>query len=376
MRLLCVDHKDIFGGGQVALLNAFAEWQVLRVDIQARVVCSPRSALASRTRALGVACVEMELGAIEKTRGVLWNMAQRVAPTRALLAQIREFQPDTLLANGAYSFLACAFAAKLARVPVVWYEHNITLPNGWLLRRLIRNARAIVVVSETIRKQFLNLMPDASAKMSVIYNGVALQDFCTESVMAHMVKESFGWNQATRVVGTVSRMSPEKNVALFLNAAANITRSMPDVKFLVVGDGPERAQLQTRFQDERVVFTGQRADVPRLLQAMDVFVLSSNTEAFSLAIVEAMAARRAVVATDVGGVREALNGEECGRLIPPQDAEALADVVLELLRDQDTRSVLGERAFARVARHFTRAQQATQLNMILQSSKRIKPKHG
>ncbi|RIK19279.1 MAG: glycosyltransferase family 1 protein, partial [Chloroflexi bacterium] len=99
------------------------------------------------------------------------------------------------------------------------------------------------------------------------------------------------------MVGTVSRLAPEKNVALFLTAAQALARTRPDVKFLVVGDGPERASLQAQFQDANIAFVGQRADVPRLLQICDVFVLASNTEGFSVALVEAMAAGRAIVAT-------------------------------------------------------------------------------
>lgn len=366
MRILILEHKEIFGGGQVALLNALAEWHAQRADIQARVVCAPRAAIAPHVRALQIPCVEMNLGAIEKTRGVLWNMRQRVVPTRALLAQMRAFQPNVLLANGAYSFLASAFAAKFARVPVVWYEQNITLPDGRVLRQLIHAARAIIVVNEMIRQQFLHLVPDAAKKIQVIYNGVKIKDFRADDETARMVKKAFGWDESTRVVGTVSRLSPEKNVALFLTAAQTIARVMPDVKFLVVGDGPEREQLQTRFQNESVVFAGQRDDVPRLLQAFDVFVLSSDAEGFPVALVEAMAAGRAIVATDVGGVREALPDDRYGRVVPPRAESALTHALLALLRDENARRGLGERARARAAQHFTRAQQAQQMQTILE----------
>lgn len=366
MRILIVEHKEIFGGGQVALLNALAEWQAQRAEITPCIVCARGAAIAPHVRALQIPCVEMDLGALEKTRGVMWNLAQRVAPTRALLKEIRAFQPDVLLANGAYSFLASAFAAQFARVPVVWYEQNITLPDGRVLRQLIRDARAILVVNEMIRQQFLQLVPDAVQKIHVIYNGVKMENFRVDDETARAVKQAFGWDAQTRVVGTVSRLSPEKNVALFLTAAQTVARALPDVKFLVVGDGPERESLQTRFQNERVVFAGQRADVPRLLQAMDVFVLSSDAEGFPVALVEAMAAARAIVATEVGGVREALPDDRYGRVVPPRAEPALTHAILELLRDENARRVLGERARERAAQHFTRAQQARRMQTILE----------
>ncbi len=370
MRLLCVEHKTVFGGGQVALLNALAEWQTQRAEITPFVVCSKGAAIAPHARALQIPCAEMDLGAIEKTRGIAWNLRQRLAPTRALWQTMRAFQPEVLLANGAYSFLASAFAAKLARVPVVWYEQNTTLPDGRALRWLIQNARAIIVVNETIRAQCIGANPRAAEKIHVIYNGVNIENFCADADAARAVKRAWGWQETARIVGTVSRLSPEKNVTLFLTAAQNVARVMPDVKFLVVGDGPERAALQARFAAENVLFVGQRAEVPRLLQACDVFVLASNTEGFSVALVEAMAARRAIVATDVGGAREALADGACGRLVPPRNVAALTDALTTLLRDEDERRALGERAYAYAAQHFTRAQQAARMKMILEMARK------
>lgn len=366
MRLLCVEHKDIYGGGQVALLSALAEWQAQNAGMEPLIVCAPRAAIAAHARLLQIPCLEIELGAIEKTRGAAWNMAQRAGPTRALLKIMGAFRPDAVLANGAYSFLACAFAAKLKRVPVVWYEQNTTLPDGRALRQLIREARAIVVVSERICQQFVSAVPGATDKIHVIYNGVVIEDFRADADAARAVKQEFGWDERTRVVGTVSRLSPEKNVGLFLTAAKTIAHTKPDVKFLVVGDGPEREMLQSRFQQAGVAFAGQRQDVARLLHGFDVFVLSSDAEGFPVAIVEAMAAGRAIVATDVGGVREALADGACGRVVPPRDAEALAGAVLALLGDNDERRGLGERAREYATRHFTRAQQAREMQMVLE----------
>jgi len=373
MRLLCIEHKTVFGGGQVALLNALAEWQTQRAEITPFVVCSKGAAIAPHARALQIPCAEMDLGAIEKTRGIAWNLGQRLAPTRALWQTMRAFQPDVLLANGAYSFLASALAANLARVPAVWYEQNTTLPDGRALAQLIRAAREIIVVTEMIRAQFVKTHPRAADKIHVIYNGVDTEHFRADADAARAIRESFGWTESARVVGTVSRLAPEKNVALFLTAAQALARTRPDVKFLVVGDGPERASLQAQFQDANIAFVGQRADVPRLLQICDVFVLASNTEGFSVALVEAMAAGRAIVATDVGGAREALADGACGRLVPPRNVAALTDALQELLRDETARDALGERARARAQQRFTRAQQARQMQNVLERARAISP---
>ena len=374
MRVLIADHKEIFGGGQVTLLNVLREWQMQNVAMETRVICSPRAELLSRARALGIVCETMELGAIEKTRGVWWNARQRIAPTMHLWRTMRAFRPDALLANGAYSFLACLFAVQLARVPVVWYEHNSTLPNDKILRRLILAAREIAVVSECIRAQFVQFEPRAQNKTTVVYNGIVPDEFVVDAAVARQVKTELGISESARVIGTVSRLSPEKNVGLFVQAAQMVLGKMPDAKFLIVGDGPERATLEKQARAlsiaDAMCFAGQRADVPRMLAAMDVFVLASDTEGFALALVEAMAAARAIVATDVGGAREALPDGECGVLIPPRDATALANAVTELLRHENKCRALGERARERVAQKFTRAQQAQMMQMILERAVR------
>lgn len=371
MRLLCVEHKEIFGGGQVALLNTLRAWQAQRVAIEPLIVSAPRAAILEHARANQIPCAALELGAIEKTRGIAWNMRQRMAPTARLFRLMRAFQPDALLANGAYSFLACAFAAKLARVPVVWYEQNTNLPHDRTLRWLIAQADAIAVVTQIIRAQFIQLEPRARAKTTVVYNGMFPENFSANAGAAHSIKQEIGWSQDARVIGTVSRLSPEKNVGLYLQAAQKTSTAIPNARFLIVGDGPERAALETRAAElglqELVYFAGQRTDVPHLLQAMDVFVLSSDTEGFSLAVVEAMAAARAIVATDVGGVREALNDGESGIVIPPRDAKALTNAVLVLLRDETKQRALGERARARALGKFTVTQQAAQLQKIVES---------
>src|SRR2546423_6432181 len=89
MRVLFVEHKTVWGGGQLALTNVLCEWQRMHAPIEPVVVCPPDAGLAARVRELGIDCFTLELGAIEKTRGVAWNLAQRIAPTLNLVRMIR-----------------------------------------------------------------------------------------------------------------------------------------------------------------------------------------------------------------------------------------------------------------------------------------------
>jgi len=378
MRILFVEHKEIFGGGQVALLSLLREWHSQGAPLEPLVVCPPRAALAARVRALNVRGETYELGAIEKTRSIAWNLAQRAAPTTRLLETMRAFQPDALFANGAYSFLACAFAAKIARVPVVWFEQTTTLPNDRIVRWLLGEARYVIGASDAIRAQFVARAPRAQNKIVTIHNSVDPEQFRADPGLGRAVKQELGWDENARVVGTVSRLSPEKNVALFVDAARAVHAALPDVKFLIVGDGPLRAELQAQADNgsasDSIIFAGQREDVARFLNGMDVFALTSDAEGFGIAAAEAMACERAVIATQVGGLRELVVDGETGLLVPPRDVNALVNAELELLRDQAKRRAFGARGRARVEQHFALARQARTLLDVFQSIARQKSK--
>ncbi len=370
MQLLIIDHKTVWGGGQVALVNVLRAWQATRAPIEPIVICPPRAELAPRVRALNLACETFDLGAVEKTRGVAWNVAQRVAPAMRLLATIQRTRPRVILANGAFSFLAGVFASKLARVPIVWWEHNTTLPGDALLKRMMAWANQIVVVSETIRAQFVALAPDAREKIAVIFNGVDTREFCAAQPRSRRSLMPFGWDENVRVVGTVSRLSSEKGIAYFIDAAREILREMPATRFLIVGDGPLRAELEQQSAvcdlSSVVRLVGAQENVIEWLNALDVFVMPSLEEAFGIAVVEAMACELPVVASDVGGLREIVLENETGLRVPPRDADKIAGAVLELLRDENKRRAFGTAGRARAEKFFTLERQAKELQKILE----------
>ncbi len=366
MRVLIVEHKEIFGGGQVAVLNLLHEWSKQRAAVRARIVCSPNAALAPRARALGIETEVYALGAIEKNNRMVWNLAQRVAPTARLLQTLRRARSEVVLANGAFSFLASVAAAKIARVPIVWFEHNTTLPNDVRVRRMIAWANEIVVVSRAIREQFCALAPNAQNKITVIYNGVDAERFRPNPESRRAYRRQLGMDESACVVGTASRLSPEKGVEFFVEMANRISKENAFVQYLIVGDGPERAALQTLASNPAIHFLGARDDIPALLNAFDIFVLPSLAEAFGIAAVEAMACALPVVASDVGGLREIVLENVTGLRVPPRDARALADAVKQLLREPEMRQQFGANGRARAREHFSIDRTAREMFAVLE----------
>ncbi len=359
MRVLCVEHKTVWGGGQVALTNLLQEWQRTGAPIAPAVVCPPGAELAARTRVLGIPAAVFPLGAIEKNQPVVWNVAQRIVPTARLVNTMRRSRTQLVIANGAFSFLASVLAAQLLRVPIIWWEHNTTLPNDTMVRRMIGWANHIVVVSQAIRRQFIELAPDAQHKLTVIYNGV------DTDIFRRLPSAERRPSDPRQVVGTVGRLSPEKGIAYFVDAANQLADEYPRAQFLVIGEGVERSSLQARVTSDAVRFLGMRSDIPALLNRLDIFVLPSLAEAFGIAAVEAMACELPVVATQVGGLQEVVQDRLTGLLVPPHDADALAAGISTLLDDPHTCRAYGERGRARVLEEFTLARQAGQWQQLL-----------
>jgi len=186
-------------------------------------------------------------------------------------------------------------------------------------------------------------------KIKVIYNGVDPAMFITEHPPAPRTHPC---------VVAVARIDPVKDLVTLLYAAARVKEQIPEVRFIVYGSitVPEYYQecLAVRNSlglEETFIFAGHTDDVPSAYRSGDVIALSSITEAFPYSVVEAMMSARPVVATDVGGVKEALGN--CGLVVRPRHPEEMAAAIIKLLRDEHLRSSMGEEARQRALTHFT-----------------------
>ncbi|MBN1688128.1 MAG: glycosyltransferase [Candidatus Omnitrophica bacterium] len=211
------------------------------------------------------------------------------------------------------------------------------------------------VVSDHIRKLMLRAGIDA-AKIEVIRNGIELNGVWDKTNYL-AVRYELGLSEKVRIIGTVGRMEERKDYINFLQAGVLIKKEYPDTHFMMVGDGPLRQKIENEAKRlglfGNVSFLGTRQDVPRLLQAMDVFVLSSLTEGVSLALLEAMSVSRPCVVTDVGGNPEVIQDQENGLLVPVKDSRALARAVLSLLSDSLRTNQIGSAARRTVEEKFT-----------------------
>jgi len=288
---------------------------------------------------------------------------RRGVPTPGILVRLRravcEIQPEVIQGWMYHGNLAASVAARLAsgRPAVAWnvrhslYELQAEKP---LTRQVIRANRffsrgvdSIIYNSHLSRSQH-EAFGFSGGSARVIPNGFDLDRLAPDPVAGSAVRAELGLPHDVRVIGHVARFHPMKDHASFLRAAVRVARANPAARFLLVGrevtpENPALAGIVPPDLIDRFVFTGERSDVYRLMQAMDVFCLSSCSEAFPNVLGEAMACGIPCVATDVGDSADIVG--DSGLVVPPRDSEALADALLALLaKDPAERVVLGQAA--------------------------------
>lgn len=244
-------------------------------------------------------------------------------------------------------------AARLARAVVIHSKHGVNPdpPRRRMLRRFAaRLVDAHVAVVLSLADIALAEGECDRARLSVIPNGIDLSRFAPDPAARQAVRRELGLPDDVWLIGTVGRLATEKDHALLLRATAALRSER--VQCVIVGDGPERANLEGA---PFVHLVGARSDVPRWLAAFDVFALSSRSEGLPLALIEGMATALPVVATSVGGVADLVEDLVTGLLVPAGDEAALETALSTLERDRPRAEAMGRTGRARVmAKHSAR----------------------
>jgi glycosyltransferase involved in cell wall biosynthesis/CelD/BcsL family acetyltransferase involved in cellulose biosynthesis len=301
-----------------------------------------------------------------------------VRPLLRLTRILRRHRTKVVFAVGGRDALFWGpLAGKVARVPVIVGALHSMRPGMllWLNRLLLRRADAVVAVAEGLREYLVDKERIPAGRVVVIHNGIEPRSFSAPS-NGDALRDALGLQPGAPLVGIVAGLRKVKNHDTFLQAAALVVREFPEARFLVVGDGPERERLERlRHElglDEAVIFLGHRTDVPEIMSALEVFTLTSRSEAFPIAVLEAMAAGKPVVSTNVGAVGEAVVDGETGYLVQPGSVEALARAVCELLRNRERAKKMGSAGRSRVRSHFTLDASAATTQQLLQALLRQK----
>lgn len=253
-----------------------------------------------------------------------------------------------------------ALAARMAGAALVHVEHDrfsfAPAEARRRLRLLSRLCHRVVVVGDDIRDFFVKVGGLSADKLTVIHNGVDVRRY---SPVPSYPRSSLKLPARGRLVGHVARLDPAKDQSTLLHAFKRVLSVHANTHLVMVGDGPRRHELEQAAAvlgiAEHVIWLGRRPDVPDLLPHFDVFALSSVNEGLPLALLEAMACARPVVATAVGDVPTVVEHAATGLLVPPADPKGLADAITTLLDRPAHARALGASARGLVESRFNLA---------------------
>ncbi len=306
-----------------------------------------------------------------------------------IMGLIRHFHGAQIVHFHLHTPFSCSTALYLARRAgtrrIISTEHYVTQvkhmrrrtlppPQAFLrelkIRLLMRMKRAslrrtdvTVTVSESNRHFLLATFGGSlQGEVLTIPNGIDIHKFDPGMARTYQNPDIPAREQASYVITTVAALNNQKGHEHLIRAVPKVLARYPDAAFLFVGDGHLRPYLQAIVEDlglsRNIHFLGERHDVPAILAVSDLFVLPSLFEGMPLSVIEAMAAGRPVVATDVDGTAEVVQDGVTGILVPPKDSEALAAGILRVLADADMRRDFGIRARSRVETFYSRESMA------------------
>lgn len=366
IRVLYLRDTTFVCGPGKTILNTFRTANRASVSITLGVPCSTPDANAfiAAAKVIGLPVVELpEEGRLD------------LGTTRRLTRIIKDGQYDLVQSHDFRTRRLASLACPLAGVP------HVTSVHGWIAnsrkqritraidQMLIRRARRVIAVSDRLVRDLVESGTPRD-RITMFPNAVLLDDYAS-ALPADRAREELGLPAASRCIGIVGRLSPEKRHDLFLEMAAELAPSDPDLFFLIVGHGPLQAELQREAERlkiaNRVLFLGHRADMHRIYAALTLLVLCSDTEGMPNVVLEAFAYSRPVVATRVGGVPEVVSDAENGIIVPAGERAALVRAVRSILDNADLASRLGRCGRSTIEERFEFHRRTAALEALYQS---------
>lgn len=296
---------------------------------------------------------------------VLPQLARAINPfdelivLRELYKIIRQGRYHIVHTHSAKAGVLGRFAAWMARTPIIIHTmHGVGFHDyqPWIINRgwkLIERICApltdyFISVSDSTTEKAVAAKIDRREKFKTIYSGMELDWYLNAKVDGNAVRREFGIPEDAPVVGKVARLTYQKNHDKLIDAAPEIVRRHPNVRFFLIGDGPLHEHVKERIRKagifENFVFAGliDRSRIPEMISAMDMLVHTARYEGLARVLPQALAMSKPCVSLEADGAQEVIIPGETGYLVQPDDIAGLADAVSKVLSDKDLRQRMGE----------------------------------
>ncbi|MDZ7267324.1 MAG: glycosyltransferase [candidate division KSB1 bacterium] len=365
MRILFINSIRMFGGGEVWMLRTLQA--LAAAGHQVWLCCRPATALAACAAARGI---PLKLLSFRSDFDPL-QLCQ-------LACWMKRHDFDVVLTNMDKELRLGGLAARLAGVPAIIPRRGIDYPlkNRWRYRFAYNVlATHVLANSQATKAALLRHAPWlAPERISVIYNGIDPAEFAAADGTS--LRKKWQLPADAPVLGFVGQLDERKGLTVLLAAFAKILPQVPAARLVLVGEGPLRTMIESERQrqgwQQHLLLAGFVDDIPAVMAAIDVLLLPSFWEGFGLVLIEAMAAGKPVITTNISSMPEIVEHGLTGFLLPPGDAGALAAHACALLQDGEQRRAMGEAARRRVAGKFSHALMMQQLETLFAREARRK----
>lgn len=279
-----------------------------------------------------------------------------------LARHVRKNRLDVLHCHQYTPYVYGVLAGALTGARVIFTEHGRFFPDRRKLKRVLMNpllncfTEHIVSISSATRQALIRYENFPAKDIQVIYNGIPDRKAPAPEDTASL-KRCLGIGPDAHILGTVARLDPIKNQRMMIKALKIVQKVFPETFLILVGDGPERDDLQTLSSQMNlspyVVFTGYRGDVQHFLHLMDVFLLTSFSEGTAMTLLEAMSCGLPCIATAAGGNTEIVEDGRTGFLVPSDNEALLAERIITLLKNPALRVQMGREGRSRFQNLFS-----------------------
>ncbi|HFD79732.1 MAG TPA: glycosyltransferase [Gammaproteobacteria bacterium] len=349
--ILFVNHSLAMGGIERMICDFAESLPEDEFDVHAAVF-EAGGVLEQRLEAAGIAVYHLD-----KKEGLDYGLVRRLA------ALSRMIGADVIHSNNYSAWLYSVLATRLGGAGVCVHTEHSSVEGSerrrYLLEWLLSHGtHSVIAVSEKVRDNLARRARISERRLHYIPNGIDTARFAPLPEVREAVRSRFGLAAGDVVVGAVGRLVPVKNHRLLVEAFARAHRHCDRLRLLLVGEGPEREAIEASIAEQgmggQVILAGERQDIDSVLNAMDIYVLSSFSEGMSLSLLEAMSAGLPVVATAVGGNVDLVDDGVSGLLVPSADAASMQQALVDLAADAEMRTRMGQASREIVLARYSR----------------------
>lgn len=300
---------------------------------------------------------------------------QLIMKVRAVTRYVRENNIQLIHAHLPWAGILARLVGRITKVPIIYTEHNKQERYHFATRKMnlltMDLLQEVIAVSDDVAVSIRKHKPKLDTPVRVILNGVNTDHFSKASFVDQQIRESLNIPSDAPIIGTIAVFRFQKRLDVWMELAARILETLPNAHFIIVGDGPLKAELikkrETLALADRIHMPGLETEVRPYFAVFDLYMMTSVFEGLPIALLEAMSMQCPVISTGAGGIAEVIRHETDGLLCPVDEPEQLIKYAISLMNDEGLRKKYGDQGRRRVMECFSMEKMVEELEAVYRS---------